>query len=163
MSFVKLDPRDIEILKVLSTDGRISKSTLAERVNLGASACAERLARLESAGIVAGYRAEVSLRRLAPHVTVFVLAELSSHQAAAFQLFEAALERYDEITGCWALGGGYDYLLQVITRDIDSYQRMMDALLAQRVGLARYFSYVVTKAVKSSPPPFGLLLAGSTD
>ena len=94
---------------------------------------------------------------------MFVLAELSSHQAAAFQLFEAALERYDEITGCWALGGGYDYLLQVITRDIDSYQRMMDALLAQRVGLARYFSYVVTKAVKSSPPPFGLLLAGSTD
>ncbi|WP_226782846.1 Lrp/AsnC family transcriptional regulator [Oceaniglobus trochenteri] len=160
---MKLDPRDIAILSVLSTEGRISKTALAERVNLGTSACGDRLARLEGAGIVAGYRAEVALRRLAPHVTVFVLAELSSHQAAAFQLFEAAIDRHDEITGCWALGGGYDYLLQVITRDIDSYQRLMDVLLEDRIGLVRYFTYVVTKAVKNTPPPLTILHPDSAD
>jgi len=163
MSFLKLDARDIAILRVLSTDGRISKSALADRVNLGASACGDRLARLESAGVIAGYRAEVALRRLAPHVTVFVMAELSSHKAAAFQLFEAAIERHGEITGCWALGGGYDYLLQIITRDIDSYQRLIDVILAERVGLARYFTYVVTKAIKDSPPPFDVLHPSATD
>ena len=163
MSFVKLDKRDIAILQVLSAEGRLSKTALAERVNLGSSACGDRLARLEDAGLIAGYRAEVALRRLAPHVTVFVMAELASHQAAAFQNFEAAIERHDEITGCWALGGGYDYLLQVITRDIDSYQRLMDVLLGERIGLARYFTYVVTKPVKSSPPPFALLHPDTTD
>jgi len=163
MSFLKLDKRDIAILQVLSTEGRLSKTALAERVNLGSSACGERLARLEDGGIIVGYHTEVALRRLAPHVTVFVLAELASHQAAAFQVFEAAIERHDEITGCWALGGGYDYLLQVITRDIDSYQRLIDVLLGERVGLARYFTYVVTKPVKSTPPPFALLHPATGD
>lgn len=158
MSFLKLDERDIAILQVLSGDGRISKTALAERVNLGTSACGDRLARLESAGIISSYRAEIALRRVAPHVTVFVLIELNSHQAAAFQVFESVIERHEEITGCWALGGGFDYLMQVITRDIDSYQRLMDVLLTERAGLARYFTYVVTKAVKSSPPPFAALL-----
>ncbi|WP_241523932.1 Lrp/AsnC family transcriptional regulator [Oceaniglobus indicus] len=157
MAIVKLDQRDIAILRVLSREGRISKSALAERVNLGTSACADRLARLETAGLIRGYRADIALRRLAPHVTVFVLAELGSHEAAAFQLFEAAVERYDEITGCWALGGGYDYLLQVVTRDIDSYQRLIDTVLAERIGLSRYFTHVVTKPIKSAPPPFAIL------
>lgn len=162
MSTLKLDSRDIAILQVLSREGRISKTALAERVNLGATACGDRLARMEDAGLIAGYHAEVALRRLAPHVTVFVLAELGSHEAAAFQLFEAAIDRHDEITGCWALGGGYDYLMEVVTRDIDSYQRLMDALLAERVGLARYFTYVVTKPVKSTPPPFARLSPDTT-
>ena len=56
------------------------------------------------------------------------------------------------------MGGGFDYLLQVVTRDIDSYQRLMDALLDQQAGLSRYFTYVVTKSVKSAPLPLSLLL-----
>ena len=48
----------------------------------------------------------------------------------------------DEIVQCWALGGGFDYLMQVVTRDIDSYQRLMDALLDQQAGLTRYFTYI---------------------
>ncbi|MFV0513236.1 MAG: Lrp/AsnC family transcriptional regulator [Jhaorihella sp.] len=158
MGFVKLDRRDIAILSVLGTEGRISKTALAGRVGLGASACWDRLQRLEDAGVVTGYRAEVALRRIAPHVTVFVQVELGSHRAEAFRIFEAAIGLHDEIVGAWALGGGFDYLLQVVTRDIDSYQRLMDALLEQKVGLARYFSYVVTKPVKSGPLPLGLLL-----
>ncbi len=59
---------------------------------------------------------------------------------------------------CWAVGGGFDYILQIVTRDIDSYQRLIDHLLEARIGLARYFTYVVTKAVKSAPPPLEQLL-----
>ncbi len=163
MSFLKLDSRDIAILQVLAREGRLSKSALAERINLSATACGERVMRLESAGVISGYRAEVELRPLAPHVTVFVLAEIGLHRAEAFQLFEAAIGLHDEVTGCWALGGGYDYLLQIVTRDIDSYQRLMDAILAQKAGLTRYFTYIVTKSVKSSPLPVAALLQDVTD
>ncbi len=159
MSFIKLDKRDFAILKVLSTEGRISKTALAERVNLSATACWDRLQRLETAGIIKGYHADVALKHLTPHVTVFVLAELANHNAEAFSAFEAIVNQHDHITGCWALGGGFDYLLQVICRDIDSYQQLMDRVLDQDAGLARYFTYVVTKAVKSSAPPFDLLFA----
>ena len=155
---LKLDARDLAILKVLATDGRITKAELADRVGLSASPCWERLKRLEQAGVIEGYHARIALKKLGPHVTVFVTAELADHTAEAFQRFEAAVQRYDEITGCWALGGGFDYILQVVTRDIESYQHLIDAMLDARVGLARYFTYVVTKPVKAGfAPPIDLL------
>ncbi|WP_461470562.1 Lrp/AsnC family transcriptional regulator [Pararhodobacter sp.] len=156
---MKLDDRDLAILRVLATEGRITKSALADRVGLSATPCWERLARLERAGLIEGYGARFNLRKLGPSVTVFVVAELADHTAASFRAFEAAMQRYDEVTGCWALGGGYDYLMQIVTRDIEAYQALVDAMLDARIGLARYFSYIVTKPVKPlSAPPFELIL-----
>lgn len=160
---LKLDDRDIAILRVLARDGRITKAALAERVGLSASPCWERLAKLERAGLIEGYGARFNLRKLGPSVTVFVVVEIADHTAASFRAFEAAMQRYDEVTGCWALGGGYDYLLQVVTRDVEAYQELIDAMLDARLGLARYHTYIVTKPVKPvSAPPFELLL-GQTD
>ena len=47
-------------------------------------------------------------------------------------------------------GGGFDYLLQIVTRDVDSYQRLIDRMLADGLGLSRYFTYIVTKPVKQA-------------
>ena len=158
---MRLDARDIAILRVLAAEGRITKAALAARVGLSPTPCWERLKKLETAGLIEGYRAEISLRKLGPHVTVFMAAELSDHTAARFRLFEDEVKRRDEIVACWALGGGYDYLLQIVTRDIDAYQRLVDEMLEARVGLARYFTYVVTKPVKAAgAPPIELLLGG---
>lgn len=157
---LKLDDRDLRMLAILREEGRISKSELARRVNLSAAPCWERLRRLEDAGIITGYRAEVALRKIAAHITVFLAAELGEHKAEDFQKFEREVARHDEIVACWAVGGGFDYLVQIVTRDIDSYQRLVDHLLEARIGLARYFTYVVTKPVKQSAKlPFGSLLA----
>ena len=145
----RLDNRDLEILRILSREGRITKAELASRINLSPTPCWERLKRLEKAGIIEGYGARISLKALGPHVMVFVSAELESHRAEDFRRFETAVEHYAEVTACWALGGGFDYLLQVVTRDIDSYQRLIDRMLEAEIGLARYYSYVVTKPVKS--------------
>jgi Lrp/AsnC family transcriptional regulator of ectoine degradation len=155
---MKLDARDLAILRVLAEDGRITKTALADRVGLSPTPAWERLQRLEKAGVIESYQARIGLKPLGPYVTVFVTAELADHTAASFRRFEDAIARYPEITSCWALGGGQDYLLQVVTRDIDAYQRLIDALLEARIGLARYYSYVVTKAIKSAPPPFALIV-----
>ena len=159
MAGLSLDERDLAILAILSREGRIAKAELARRVNLSATPCWQRLARLEAAGLIRGYRAELALARLGPHVTVFVTVELDSHRAESFRRFEATIARLDEVTGCWALGGGYDYLLQVVAPDVAAYQALMDALLEARAGVRRYFSYIVTKQVKDAPPPLALLAA----
>lgn len=156
---LKLDDRDLKILAILSREGRISKAELAKRVNLSSAPAWERLRRLEEAGLIAGYRAEIALKKVAPHVMVFMAAELESHRAQDFLLFERALSPLDEIVSCWAVGGGFDYILQIVTRDIDAYQRLVDHLLEAKVGLSRYFTYVVTKSVKLTPPPLVRLLA----
>jgi Lrp/AsnC family transcriptional regulator of ectoine degradation len=153
-----LDARDIAILATLAAEGRISKAALAERVGLSPTPCWNRLKRLEKAGLIRGYHADVDLRKLGPHVTVFVAAELRDHTADTFRAFESAVRGYDEVTACWALGGGFDYLLQIVTTDIDAYQRLLDDMLDARIGLGRYYTYIVTKSVKPPvAPPFELL------
>ncbi|MFD1343538.1 Lrp/AsnC family transcriptional regulator [Litorisediminicola beolgyonensis] len=155
---MRLDARDLQILSVLSAEGRITKTELAERVGLSPTPAWERLKKLEQGGVIEGYGARIGLKAFGPHVTVFVAVELGSHKSGDFQIFERAVQRYDEITWVWALGGGFDYLMQVVTRDIDAYQRLIDALLDAKIGLARYYTYIVTKPVKSSfGLPLGLL------
>ena len=160
---VALDDRDIKILSILSVEGRIAKAELARRVNLSSAPCWERLNRLEAAGVIRRYRAEIALAKVAPSVTVFVMVELESHRAASFQTFERAVAREPEIVGCWALGGGFDYLMSVVTPTIDSYQRLVDGLLERNIGLKRYFTYIVTKEVKSGPPPLAALIASANE
>lgn len=150
---MRLDTRDLEILRVLADEGRITKAQLATRVGLSASPCWERLKRLEEAGLIEGYNARISLKKLGPHVTVFVAVELADHTPAKFRAFEDSVQHYGEVTACWALGGGFDYLMQIVTRDIDAYQRLIDDMLEARIGLARYFTYIVTKPVKSPRLP----------
>lgn len=158
---IALDARDIAILRALSEDGRISKTALAERVGLSPTPCWNRLKRLEDAGLIESYHARVDLKRIAPHVTLFLAAELREHTAERMRAFERAVANYEEVVQCWALGGGFDYLLQIVTRDIDAYQRLVDDMLDSRMGLARYYTYIVTKAVKGpSAPPFELLTGG---
>ncbi len=157
MNPLRLDDRDIAILAILSREGRISKTDLAARVNLSPTPCWERMKRLEQAGLIRGYRADIDLTGLGPHVSVFVTVELDSHRTESFQIFERTVARMDEITGCWGIGGGYDYLMQVVAPDIAAFQSLMDGLLESRAGVRRYFSYIVTKPVKDLPPAMALL------
>lgn len=164
MSRLALDDRDLRILSVLSREGRISKTELARRVNLSATPAWERMKRLEDAGLIRGYRADVALSRIAAHVVVFVMVELESHRPESFQIFERAVAAQDEIIAAWAIGGGFDYVMQIIARDIDAYQRLIDRLLDQRIGVRRYFTYIVTKDVKTAAPVFETLLeSGPTE
>lgn len=155
---VLLDNRDLEILRILSREGRISKTELARRVNLSPTPCWERLKRLQESGLIRGYRAEIALSALGPSVTVFVTIELERHKAEDFRAFEAEMARRDEVVACWALGGGFDYILQVVTADVDVYQRFIDDLLRADLGLSRYFTYIVTSTIKEGAPPFSLLI-----
>ncbi|WP_411956703.1 Lrp/AsnC family transcriptional regulator [Paracoccus homiensis] len=157
MQSTRLDDRDIAILATLCREGRIAKTDLAARVNLSPTPCWERMKRLEKAGLIRGYRAEIDLAGLGPHVQVFVTVELESHRAESFQIFERTIDRIEEVVGCWAIGGGYDYLMQVVTQDVASFQTLMDGLLESRAGVRRYFSYIVTKPVKELPPALALL------
>ena len=152
-----LDAIDIRILGAVQRHGQLSKTRLAEIVNLSPTPCWERMKRLEKAGLITGYRAEIDLAGLGPHVEVFVTVELESHRAESFQIFERTVAQIDEITGCWAIGGGYDYLMQIVARDVSAFQALMDGLLESRAGVRRYYSYIVTKPVKTLPPALGLL------
>jgi len=149
---MKLDKIDLKILTVLQRDGRMTKLRLAEAVNLSPTACWERLSRLEKSGVIAGYTVRIDTTKLSRQTTVMVEITLKSHQQADFQRFEAAILKEPTIISCDATGGGVDYILKVVSDDIDAYQRLIDRLLTLELGIERYFTYVVTKSVKAADP-----------
>jgi len=158
-SAMNLDRRDLKILEILQTEGRITKAELAARINLSTTACWERLKRLEKAGIISGYRAEIAPERISVVSQFLVQIELEHHRAIDFQRFETAVRRIPEIIECVAVGGGADYFLRIVTTNIQEYQQLIDALLDREIGVRRYFTFVVTKAVKSAPTPVDILLS----
>ena len=148
---MKLDRFDLKILDILARDGRITKSKLAEAINLSVSPCWERVKRLEKAGVIEGYTARINADVLVPRNPVWVQIELKQHNAESFARFEALVMQTPEVTECVAVGGGVDYLVKFEARTIDSYQRLMDKWLVSEVGIERYFTYIVTKTVKHQP------------
>ncbi len=147
---MKLDTYDLKILTALQREGRMTKLKLAEEINLSPSPCWERMRRLEDAGLIRGYHADVDIERLLKTSVVLVEITLKSHHSHDFKRFEDAIADVPEIVECLATGGGFDYLMKLVTLDIDHYQRLIDQLLEADIGIERYFTYIVTKPVKTA-------------
>ncbi|MEP9373331.1 Lrp/AsnC family transcriptional regulator [Mesorhizobium sp. KR1-2] len=148
MTTTKLDPIDLRILNAVQHDGRITKEELAEQVGQSPTLCWTRLKKLEEAGVVTGYHAKVAMRQIAPVATVLMEVTLSAHRQTDFERFEHAIRDIPEIVACWSVGGGVDYMLKIMARDIDAYQRLVDDLLGRELGIDRHFTYVVIKTIK---------------
>ncbi|MCS0045963.1 MULTISPECIES: Lrp/AsnC family transcriptional regulator [Vibrio diabolicus subgroup] len=145
---MRLDRYDVKILQILHDNGRITKSQLAEAINLSVSPCWERVKKLEEAGIIEGYGAKVNTDVLFKRTSVMVEVTLKEHSAQAFKRFEQLVQHSPEVTDCYATGGGVDYILKIQSEDIDQYQRLIDNWLESEVGIERYFTYIVTKTIK---------------
>ncbi|CAM3449732.1 winged helix-turn-helix transcriptional regulator [Paracoccus nototheniae] len=160
----KLDRIDMNILVVLQERGRISNAELADAVGLSPSPCLLRVKRLQKAGYVTGYAAQLDLARLGPVLTIFLEITLTEHRAANFQLFEAAIRKRPEIVECHLVSGGFDYLVKVVVAELPHYQDMMEALQQANIGLAKYFSYIVVKTpVAPRAAPLKLLFEDDSD
>src|SRR3546814_6846993 len=131
---MKLDNRDLQILTILQAEGRITKSELAARVSLSPAACWDRLKRLDQAGFIRGYHAEVALEKIAPASQFLVQIELERHQTGDFQRFEHAVRAIPPVTRCMAVGGGVDSFLEVVARDVSASHTLIAALLSRRNG-----------------------------
>ena len=155
----KLDQIDINILSTLQTQSNITNVNLAEAVNLSPSPCLQRVKRLEKAGYIERYRAEINLKIFSNHVLVFTEVTLTDHRRKDFIKFEKEIRKHNNVMECHLLSGGYDYLLKFVARSITQYQEIMEDLLDKNLGIDKYFSYVVIKPVvaKNEVPLLDLL------
>jgi len=154
----KLDERDIQILVILQKEGRITKTALAEKLNLSLTPSWDRLQRLEEAGIIEGYGARLSSSFLDNFHLVITEVELESHKQGQFARFEEAILGFDEVLSCWSVGGGLDYILKVLVKDVTGYQEFIKRVLKADIGMRRYFSYAVLNKIKDTDViPEGLI------
>ncbi len=146
----KLDERDIQILSILQEEGRITKTALADRLNLSLTPSWDRLQRLEEEGIIESYGARLSSPFLKNFHLVITEVELESHKEGDFARFEDAIMGFDEVLSCWSVGGGLDYILKVLVKDVSDYQDFLKRVLKANIGLRRYFSYAVLDRIKDT-------------
>lgn len=145
---MKPDRINQRILRELQRNGRITNQALAERVGLSPSACLDRVRRLEAEGILAGYGARIELERVCPSVTVIATITLHDHRKRHTAPFEAAVRSLPEVVECHQVSGIFDYMLQIVCRDLRHYQSVSDRLIEAGAGVIELSSHVVMERTK---------------
>jgi Lrp/AsnC family transcriptional regulator of ectoine degradation len=154
----RLDERDIQILAILQKEGRITKTSLAEKLNLSLTPSWDRLQRLEDVGIIESYGAKLSSKFLKNFHLVITEVELESHKEGEFARFENAIVDFDEVLSSWSVGGSSDYILKILVKDVLDYQAFLSKISEADIGLRRHTSHVVLNTIKDTEiVPEGLI------
>ncbi|PSS59023.1 Lrp/AsnC family transcriptional regulator [Pseudomonas sp. BBP2017] len=147
-----MDRIDRKILAQLQADGRQSLTDLAERVGLSLSPCHRRVRALEDAGVIVGYRAQLSAPELGFTFSAIVFVTLREGHQQAVADFEAALPGIAYVTQAQRLFGDPDYMLMVVTQDLPAFQRLYDEQLSKLPNVQRLTSTLVMKQVIADRP-----------
>lgn len=144
---MKLDSVDISILTELQEHGRLTNAELADRVGLSASACHRRVKALEQAGVIDRYVAILSEKALGRGITVYVQVTLDNQKRETLVAFEDAVETVPEVMECYLMSGDADYLVRVLVRDANDYERVHREVLSGLPGVARLVSSFTIRRV----------------
>ena len=140
-----LDSIDHRILDVLRRDGRISMLDLADRVGLSPTPCGRRVKRMEEAGVIIGYAAQIDRRALGLNVCVLVSVRLARHGPEGTREFLSAVARRPEITECLLVTGNLDYMLRIWVRDIEALGIFIRDVLQSIPAVAETTTMVILK------------------
>ncbi|MFQ3788448.1 Lrp/AsnC family transcriptional regulator [Halomonas sp. A29] len=151
MRNLKLDRIDRMLLEALQQDARLTTAEMAELVSLSPSPCARRIRRLEQAGLITRYRAELDKVRLGLMITIFVQVRLDQHQQERVEEFESNVRDMPEVVQCHSVSGHFDYLLQVITVDMDAFELWLRQFRQLQMVSAVDSSFAI-RAIKENGP-----------
>ncbi|MBM3565231.1 MAG: Lrp/AsnC family transcriptional regulator [Alphaproteobacteria bacterium] len=148
---VKLDRVDRRILADLQADGRMTNVDLARNAGISAPPCLRRVRALEESGLIKGYHADVDAKALGYNVTVFAQVGLSSQAEHDLEVFEKTVRAWPEVRECHMLAGETDFLLKIVARDWEDYQRFLTTRLTPAANVTHVKSALSIRASKNEP------------
>lgn len=143
-----MDMMDARILAILQSDGRASAAEIGERIGLSVSATHRRIKLLEEAGAIERYAAVLSRKALGYTTDFYVEIALQSQSEDTLEAFEAAVRRSPDIVECHLLTGAFDYLLRIVTRGPEDYERVHRQSLSTLPGVMRMQSSLVLRTLR---------------
>ncbi|MCC8432913.1 Lrp/AsnC family transcriptional regulator [Reyranella aquatilis] len=159
-----IDKIDAAILSELTQNARVSQVDLATRVGLSSTAVARRQRALEEGGLIRGYQAALDLRRFGLATTVVVRITLDSQSDEALKAFEAGVLDCPSVVRCFLMSGSDDYVVIVLARDIEDFERIHRTELSRLPRVARLeSSFALREVVNRAVPPsvFGKIARGA--
>ncbi|AZV92589.1 AsnC family transcriptional regulator [Bordetella sp. J329] len=126
---MQLDKADLGILRLLQENARSSFDVLAAEVGLSSSAVLRRVKRLESEGLIKGYRAVINAEAagigLMAYVNVRLEKQVGAAQVGPKEMFQVSVQSWPEVVECVSLTGEMDFLLRVAVRDMNHFSRFI--------------------------------------
>ena len=145
---ISLDDIDRRIIAALERDGRISMVELSEKVGLSPTPCLRRVKRLEAEGVIERYAAVINRAKLGQGLQAFVQVSLADHAEETVAAFQRALLERPEVVSCWATSGATDFLLHVVTADLEAYGEFALKTLLRMPGVKDTRSSFVLAVLK---------------
>lgn len=145
-----LDQTDIEILSILQRDATVGVAEVAKAVGLSASPCWRRIQRLQETQVIRSQVALLDRRMLGLNLEVFVQIRFLREHPESLRKFEEAIREAPEVVECFMLMGEVDFLLRVVTHDVDHYERFLRGSLAVLPGVRDINSNIALSTVKST-------------
>ncbi len=142
------DQVDRRILRILAQDGRITNAELAERVGLSPSPCLRRVRRMEEAGIIQGYSVRIDPAAFEWTMSALVMIRLSRQNEDEISMFEEAVRSWDEVSECHLVTGTPDYILKVMSRGLEGYEKFIKTKIARLKCVASIETSVVMSNIK---------------
>ena len=132
---LKLDKIDYKILRIIQSEGRISNINLADKIGLSPSPCLRRLKNLKG-DVIKKYVGLVEPKAVGFLINAFINVSLQSQKERFLKIFEQKISLYNEVSECYLMTGSSDYLLRVVTRDLEEYERFVIDKLTKIEGIA---------------------------
>lgn len=146
-----IDAIDLQILAELQDDGRMTNVDLSRRVGLTAPPCLRRVKSLEDRGIIRTYHADIAPQALGYTITVFAMVSLRSQAEADLRAFEEHVAGLPEVRECHMLNGEIDFILKVVARDLQSFQRFLTSCLTPAPNVASVKTSLTIRTSKNLP------------
>ena len=150
MTVPKLGRIDLNTLRILQKDGRISYTDLAKQVGLSVTPCIERVKRLERENYILNYGARVSAQKLNQSLVVFVQIRLNHTSQKNFEEFRRSVMDLENVQSCFLVSGNYDYLLKARVADMASYRELLGHRILKLPAVQESTSYVVMEELKDT-------------
>jgi Lrp/AsnC family leucine-responsive transcriptional regulator len=152
---VSLDRIDKHILKLMQANGRISNLELADQVGLSPTPCSRRVKRLEESGLIIGHVTLLDPQALGLNLTAIVGIAMDRHTPDRFESFEKAISIMPEVIECSIVTGQTaDFLLKVVVRDMQHYEKFLLGNLTRLEGVSGvHSSFVLRNLVKNTALP----------
>ncbi|MCR4919432.1 MAG: Lrp/AsnC family transcriptional regulator [Prevotella sp.] len=145
-----LDETDIQILRTLQKNAKLTTKELAEAVHLTPTPVFERQKRLERQGYIKRYVAILDPDKLNLSLQVYCKVKLKQINHEIASAFTRRIMHIPEVTECYNTSGNYDYLLKVRVADMKQYQEFILNKLGEIESLASVESTFVMSEVKQS-------------
>ena len=146
-----LDGIDRRLLAELQAEGRVTNVDLAKRVGLTAPPCLRRVRALEEAGVIRGYHADLDASRLGFTITVFAMVSLKSQAEEDLRAFENHIKGLPEVRECHMLNGEIDFILKIVSKDLQSFQEFLTSKLTPAPNVASVKTSLTIRTAKSEP------------